>query len=1057
MSIEVPDLTQRGLAVDPKNSCVVQAPAGSGKTTLLVERFLNLLNQVEQPEEILAITFTKKAAAEMRHRVFEELSVDSPLAEAVRQRSELKGWDIANNPGRLRVQTIDSFALSIVARAPNSPLDAQLSILEQPQDLYWLAATQLFQRLLDNKPEAATIADFLAHFDNDTDRTSRLLTGMLARRDQWIDIVVHLAVNQDQQSQIKLVNQLNQAIEELRRTHLDKLRGTLGSQDQQIIDRLADHWQTTNTIEAVLPRLLTGNGKLRRRLTAREGIEETELRRLATQWLSDQHANDVAHLFEIAGRLPTIIDTEQDLETLHLCCVGLSLAAIQLEEVFAQARSIDFTGLLIAAKSALADDLGATDLAQLIDYQINHILVDEFQDTSRSQAEFFNLLTSGWQADDERSFFAVGDPMQSIYRFRDADVGIFLETAADGLPSKPLQLYRLEANFRSDKHLVRWTNQLFAALFPGEANASLGQITFNAATPMREYPNHQITCVGFPDKEDEVIGVVEHIRKILREEPGASIALLCRARSHVHPILKLLDHQRVDYQATDIYPLANELIVRDLLSLYQAVVFQAESMGWMGLLRSPMLGFSLDDIYSLRQGPFPQTLEQLSGPRAERLRKAMAWTTSHLHERPLREVIEGAFTRLGGWDAYVDTEHTHALAFLNTLESLGERSLIPGQLEAALTNLYADATRPETLQIMTIHKSKGLEFDHVIVPNLEHSAPSDQAPLVSWRQSHAGVLLGLNGDSVHSWLKYEERQRSLNEDMRLMYVACTRAKQSLWLSCSYDPEKPEKLPGGLASLLTSHLERLPPGRKTQATQAEYPSHYSVNQQDLFSANGLYRLPLDYQWHPPANPLAAHLGGGTLEAGSQDLIGQRFEVALGNLVHRILAWITQAQIDGVGANQWHAHVARWGSEQVIDPDRHVELTELAKRQIELVLGDPTGQWIVAQHTQGVCEAAYSGLTNGSNPSQVVIDRMFVEDGIRWIIDYKSATPHNFEALQITDLETSKPDLGSFIEEQSNRYRGQLEHYRDIIAALHPGDEIRCALYFTGLPHFRTLNL
>ena len=113
------DETERAIAVDPKRSVVVQAPAGSGKTTLLVERYLRLLALVDEPEEVLAITFTTKAATEMRERVLKKLnSPDDRLGQAITTRSDQRQWHLGNNPARLRIQTIDSFARSLAARLP---------------------------------------------------------------------------------------------------------------------------------------------------------------------------------------------------------------------------------------------------------------------------------------------------------------------------------------------------------------------------------------------------------------------------------------------------------------------------------------------------------------------------------------------------------------------------------------------------------------------------------------------------------------------------------------------------------------------------------------------------------------------------------------------------------------------------------------------------------------------------------------------------------------------------------------------------------------------------
>ena len=184
-------------------------------------------------------------------------------------------------------------------------------------------------------------------------------------------------------------------------------------------------------------------------------------------------------------------DLGEDSTTIVATGVTLALAAAELETLLQRRQTIDFTGMLMRASQGLRDDDGPTDLALYWDYKIKHLLVDEFQDTSRSQYKFFCLLTEGWSVEEGHTFFAVGDPMQSIYRFRDADVSIFSQCWEDGLPNVRLQPIRLQANFRSSRALVEWNNDLFERLFPQSALPKLGAIPFSAA--LAQKPNPQGT------------------------------------------------------------------------------------------------------------------------------------------------------------------------------------------------------------------------------------------------------------------------------------------------------------------------------------------------------------------------------------------------------------------------------------------------------------------------------------------------------------------------------------------------------------------------------------
>ena len=140
----------------------------------------------------------------------------------------------------------------------------------------------------------------------------------------------------------------------------------------------------------------------------------------------------------------------------------LVLAAAELERVFREQGRVDFPAVSIAALRALGSAGAPTDLNLRLDYRLQHILLDEFQDTSSAQLEMVRLVTAGWQRGDGRSVFCVGDPMQSIYGFRQAEVRAFLELAEDGIGDLRFEVQRLCSNFRSDRILVDWINACFA-------------------------------------------------------------------------------------------------------------------------------------------------------------------------------------------------------------------------------------------------------------------------------------------------------------------------------------------------------------------------------------------------------------------------------------------------------------------------------------------------------------------------------------------------------------------------------------------------------------------
>ena len=199
MTATIPDADQRKRALDPECSFIVQAPAGSGKTELLIQRYLTLLVRVEQPESVVAITFTRKAAGEMQRRMLKALldgvgprpeadhaALTWELARAVLDRDKALGWDLFRNPSRLRVRTIDSLSASITRQMPwVSRLGAPPEIVEDASDLYAEAARHTIE-LLEGDRWTAPVEALLVHLDNDFQTLRKLIAEMLKRRDQWL-------------------------------------------------------------------------------------------------------------------------------------------------------------------------------------------------------------------------------------------------------------------------------------------------------------------------------------------------------------------------------------------------------------------------------------------------------------------------------------------------------------------------------------------------------------------------------------------------------------------------------------------------------------------------------------------------------------------------------------------------------------------------------------------------------------------------------------------------------------------------------------------------------
>ena len=820
------DAAARRQALNPARSLIVQAPAGSGKTTLLVSRFIRLLALVDYPEQVLAITFTRKAAAEMRLRVTAMLADDqSPEGATARARDVERSWHLAENPSRLNIRTIDSFAMSLTRQMPvSSGFDRTARLLENADEFYALAGRRLFRRLQDNDPLADEIARFVALFDNDAHKARRLVAKMLARRDHWLDQVTEVVAAQRQAPE-SVANLLNTATDSLVAAVTDPLARQLPKSLLAELDWAvrfarglgrgtpAPFWRAAGHL------VTTARGEPRKQLTARDGFPPK-------QRAEKQRALDLIERFARSGLatpfaplrlLPLEGLSADQAADLVSVCVSLSLAVLDLSASMRAQGVADFTELILAARRALRSGQSPTELALAIDNRIRHILVDEFQDTSVVQFQLLELLVQGWSGDGGVSLFAVGDPMQSIYRFRDADVGLFYRAERRGLDQLRLQPLRLASNFRSAPQLVDWFNDTFGKVMGAQTDPLLGRVPYNPCQA-RAQTSGAASVRLFATEADERRALIEHITALLAREPDARIALLVRSRTHLAGILDALRQAAIRWQATDIDALATTPAVTDLLSLAAALTDPEDRLAWHSLFRAPWLGLGLVDLEVLAETKrwhlqsLRAAAERLSDDGRERLNpliSALKTWLPMLHEMPPRTVLESIWNQCGGPFAYGgDAAIEHAEHFLELVDRLGIDGLDIDRLRWAAGNLFAVESAEANLQILTIHKAKGLEFDHVLLPFLDRQTRPTDAPLLRWRLQDDHLLMACRDTGpLYEWLAEEDRQRERHELQRLLYVACTRARRTLLLSATHPGDAPAH--GSLLNLLWPRVADLP--------------------------------------------------------------------------------------------------------------------------------------------------------------------------------------------------------------------------------------------------------
>jgi ATP-dependent exoDNAse (exonuclease V) beta subunit len=1058
----IPDADARARALDPSRSFIVQAPAGSGKTELLIQRYLLLLGTVESPEEIVAITFTKKAAGEMRGRVLRALAAarsgkapDGPheartleLARAAVRQDDRHGWRIAGNPTRLRIQTIDALCAALARQMPVlSQFGAPPQTVEDASELYLEAARATLELVESRHDVAADIERLLAHLDNDVARVEQLLAGMLQRRDHWI--------------------------RHLRRLDRVALEAGLALERERLAAHARGLYPGALALGAEAWReraqgLLTKEGGWRKR--------SQEAQALAGSRDGEGLREALAALLE----MPPAGYTEGQWETLAAIGNLLPQALAQLKVACQSHRQVDFTEVAQAALRALGEDEAPTDLALALDYRIGHLLVDEFQDTSITQYELIAKLTAGWAPGDGRTLFAVGDPMQSIYRFREAEVGEFLRTWEGGrIGQVALTPVRLTANFRSHSGLVAWVNAAFRQVMPEREDVAAGAVRYAESAPVHEaLPGEAVEVHPFFDGDEagEAAKVVELVARVRSCEPGTSVAVLVRNRGQLREIVPQLRAAGLRFRAIEIEPLGSRPVVQDLLALTRALAHPADRLAWLAVLRAPWCGLTLADLAALAECDDARTVSELMGAddRVARLtadgRARLAGTRAVLDAAlenrlrgRLRDRVEGAWLALGG-PACVEgaTDLADAEIYLDALESAEEAGALRdlAAFEQRVAELWAlpDVHAAENdVQIMTIHKAKGLEFDHVIVPGLGRAPRTDEKRLFLWIErptpggGEAQLLVapieeaGADGDAIYEWLRRLDAERSGHEAGRLLYVAATRARSRLHLlgiTGLDDRAGRPRAPG--ANTLLAKLWPVVEERFTGAAAAG--AGHAAGRVDSPPAppdQNLLRLASGWQRPPP--PPAVPWRPPAEESRAQDEIEFSWvgETArhVGSVVHRWLQRIADealagwddARVEGSRAAVRQALAGRGVRQAELDG-----AVERALSALRRTLGDPRGRWVLGPHPEAATEHRVSGVVDGG-VRRLVIDRLFREaSGERWIVDYKTSSHEG-------------ADVEAFLDRERERYQEQLRRY---VRAL--GDESRPGLYFPLLAGWREVG-
>ncbi|TNF69052.1 MAG: hypothetical protein EP298_04845 [Gammaproteobacteria bacterium] len=1105
--MDIIDQAQRQKALDISQSFIVQAPAGSGKTELLSQRFLTLLSAVKKPESIIAITFTNKAQSEMHRRIIEALSLAKAnkipldkhkkktydLAQKVLLQDQKYNWQLLENPNRLSITTIDALSLKLTMMMPErSQFLTNVEIAQDINTIYRQAIDMMLEEINLQHPKYQQLNNVLNHLDNNLTQFYDLIIRMLIIREQWLQALVNA---NEQLRKSTLENNFAQII----KTYLTELYQYLEPYHDDLEDlssyaaknlaidmenqKLSVDLDNLKRWQFLINHLLiTKDNTLKKRLTKNDGFPTSSTKKDEKAHQKQQksklldilsvlgESDDVNRLIELCTDLKSIslIYDPSQWQILTDIIDILLLSAQYLYLKFSQSHKVDFSEVAIKAITALGYKDDPTDLMLYLDYAIEHLLVDEFQDTSKLQYELIKSLTCGWQQGDGRSLFLVGDPMQSIYRFRQAEVELFLN-AKDGIGDLLLTPLYLQCNFRSDKTIIDWVNHTFRQIFPKVDQKAFGAISYHPSEAVFQHQQQSnISLVSIANDHREAEKIIEIIKQHQVTSPKITIGILARSRNHLNQIIQQLKLANIPYNETEIESLYHLAVIEDLLALLEVILSPAEKLSLTKLLTSRLFGIDFNRIelllkefdessyHSISYYLFNSTITDLT--LSDHFKDQLLMLNKAINERfklPLSIVLHNLWLSLNGPSYYPKNQLDEIEKFFELLSSfedcghLIDKQAFYQQLKTLRSSKCSDAS----IDVMTIHKAKGLEFDIVILPGLNKAPKANDHQLLNYDYYHDDnhQFRLLLASKAHRWQKHanafyqlitdNNNRRLAYETDRLLYVAATRAKSYLYCFAAFDIDH-------VKANKRSFFSSLYPATANhwQADQSNKELSQINHQNQIFQRKLLQAI------KPPTLIPLDH------DNLNENNLPEPFDIfklegqILGNTIHYLLEQLIKQQA-------WLAYPNETYLNHLITTQLHLAgiektqaliLKEIIHQAVGNTLNNKKLNQYFSQAKQIFCEYSLYHIapTFKEKLQKSIIDLLVIDKQNNIvIIDYKTTHYNN----------DNNDSLDRFISDEINQHKDQIKRYHYLIREHLSNQSIKTFLYFPILDHLESISI
>jgi ATP-dependent exoDNAse (exonuclease V) beta subunit len=1013
------------------------------------------------------------------------------------------------SPEGLRVMTFHGFCYTLIKRAPlEAGVQPGSLILDEEEQ--GLVLDESVRRMVHDlvsmpkgSPERKAFEDRLLRLNNRLPVLVDEIKDLIRKRDLFSDLVQAVKPHANLDDLEKTIaHRMAGLIEAFLKEAADAFSATPLYQNwggfwhhlkekgaRNVSDLPADlpgtTWRDLYTWKTIARILTTKNGMPRQQMGPAtggfyKGFTKGPYGKLVTG-LSPAVTRPLSDLQDLPESDAALMDVDALADLIILVAQGITM----YERICRHRHLLDFVGLEQAALRTLAEDT-PSDLQLFLDHRIQQVLVDEFQDTSRSQWTLIQRLCAGWTPGDGRTLFLVGDPKQSIYAFRKAEVRLFLE-AKKGIPTSgqgllPVKNMQLTSNFRSKAPLVAWINQMFGQTVMADPKAAFDEVPFQPSTAYPEGQNelpsttpvflnvfHQDSMVPSP-AEAEARWLAQSVRHHSENRTGDSIGILLFARNRLPYYLDALRQIGLPVRVKEGLKIAEQPEVVHLYQIATALSRPHDDLAWAALIRSPWVWVNaarLLEVASLPPAAWSHKLKLAAekDPDLQRVYEALRSARRRVGRDSLTEAIQVMWMALDGPQSVASRFGAEGVAncllFLEVLESVDtgipEETLL--RLDLALETLYAPES-PEAagapVDLMTVHAAKGLEFDAVFLPFLDWSplAGGQHPPYLLERSPeppHPPLMamgpdrrLG-EPDAGYPLLKRLTNGRRIGEAKRLFYVGMTRARKALFLS-------------GLARQAKDGLT----WRKNTPldwTLRHIADHEAPTVSPAFNPQGpgkdpkkgrqLKPVPEPIPFQPQALPYRTEAPSELVadlaleqDPGARDAEIVENAAVRGIVTHRLIQTLWHE-----GSLPEPEKIAAAMAAEGVNPEAAEVMAQGVVEEVKACQKESFFHWLLdCSCPVGESEYALEAVKQEGTIRTGILDFVRQDDDHWWIVDFKTSRPKTGQAE------------AEFVEEQVAYYRPQLSAYQDMLAKTHGVDvtQVRKGLYFTSLQRWHEMT-